>query len=125
MLQAPMTDGLRKALAALIALRALTNFAKPFGGGFVVLGRLMYGATATFVAPLFGLAMLVYAFGLWKGRPWARPLAIGYAVWATLNVVLFPVVEGVPAEFHPSMYAVFGVPGIAAPWLAVWLLRRR
>lgn len=119
-----MLDIVRKTLAVLIALRGLTNFGKPFGGGFVILGRLMHGFASTVVAPVIGLVMLVYAWGLWQARPWARPLAIAYAIWATLNVVLFPLVEGVPARFEPWMYALFAVPGIVGPWLAVWLLGR-
>jgi hypothetical protein len=119
-------DALRKLLAVLIALRGLTNFAKPFGGDFVILGRLMHGGVATTViAPLVGVVILVYAWGLWHAHAWARPLAIAYAVWATLNVVLFPVFEGVPRQFAPWMYVLFAVPGIAGPWLAVWLLGRR
>jgi hypothetical protein len=122
-----MWDGLRKLLAALIALRALTNFGKPFApqSGFVILGSLMRGFAATVIAPLVGVAMLVYAYGLWQARPWARPMAIVYAVWATLNVVLFPLVEGIPARFSPAMYAVFAVPGIVGPWLAAYLARPR
>jgi hypothetical protein len=92
-------DALRKLLAVLIALRGLTNFAKPFGGGFVILGRLMHGGVATtVVAPVVGVVMLVYAYGLWQARSWALPL---------------------------GMYVLFAVPGIVAPWLAVWLLGRR
>jgi len=111
----------------LIALRALTNLGKPFapGAGFVILGRLRHGAAATVVAPVFGVLMLLYAFGLWSARPWARPLAVAYAVWATANVVLFPLLEGVPARFAPWMYVVFAVLGVVVPWLAVWLLGRR
>jgi len=122
-----VADLARKLIAVLIVLRALTNLGKPFaaGSGFVVLGRLMHGAASTVVAPLFGALMLVYAYGLWQARPWARPIGIAYAVWATLNVLLFPLLEGVPARFAPWMYAVFAVPGIVGPWLAVWLLGRR
>jgi hypothetical protein len=117
---------IRKLLAVLIALRALTNFAKPFRGAFVIFGRLMHGGLATtVVAPLVGVAMLVYAYGLWNARPWALPLAVVYAVWATLNVVLFPIFEGVPQQFGPWIYAVFAISGIVAPWLAVWLLAQR
>ena len=120
-------DAVRKTLAALIAVRSLTNFGKPFDpqSGFVVLGRLMHGAPwTTVVAPLFSVGMLVYAWTLWKARPAARPLAILYAIWATLNVVLFPIFEGVPARFAPWMYVLFAVPGIAVPWLAVRLAGR-
>jgi hypothetical protein len=90
-------DVLRKVIAAGIALRGLTNFGKPF-------------------APESAL--------LWRAHPAARPLAIAYAVWATVNVVLFPLIEGVPAAFEPWMYVAFAVPGIVIPWLAVWTLRR-
>jgi hypothetical protein len=120
-----LDDVIRKAIAVLIALRALTNLGKPFGaGGFVVFGRLMHGTASAFVAPLFGLAMLVYAYGLWQRREWARPLAVAYALWATVNVVLFPLIEGVPARFEPWMYILFAIPGVVGPWLAVWLLGR-
>ena len=117
---------LRRILAVLIALRAATNFQKPFSdsSAFVILGRLMHGVATTVVAPLFGIAMLVYAWGLWLGRAWARPLAVAYALWATANVVLFPIIEGVPAKWAPWMYSIFAIPGILIPWLAAWLLRR-
>ena len=109
----------RKLVAVLIVLRALTNFGKPFrpGAAFVVLGRLRQGIAATVVAPLFGLAMLVYAVLLFRGHPAARPLALAYALWATVNVVLFPFVEGVPVRFAPWMYLIFAVPGVVVPWL--------
>ena len=117
-------DGLRKLLAASIALRSLTNFAKPFvaGSRFVIVGRLCGGVASAVIAPLFGIAMLIYAAGLWSARPWARPVAVFYALWATVNVVLFPFLEGVPPRFSPWMYLVFAVPGIVIPWLAVWAL---
>ncbi len=122
-----MTDIARRIIAVLIVLRALTNLGKPFapGSGFVMFGRLLHGAASTVVAPLFGVLMIVYAWGLWQARPWARPLALAYAGWATVNVLLFPVLEGVPTQFAPWMYVVFAVPGIVVPWLAVWLLGRK
>ena len=113
----------RQVIAVLIALRAATNFIKPFrpNAGFVILGRLRYGAAATVVAPLFGIAMLVYAVLLFRGDRRARPLAVAYALWATVNLVLFPLLEGVPARFAPWTYVLFAVPGIVVPWLAVRL----
>ena len=117
---------MRRIIAVLLVLRAATNFGKPFapGSGFVVLGTMRRGLASTVVAPLFGVAMLVYAWGLWQNRSWARPLAVLYALWATANVVLFPIVEGVPSRWAPWMYSIFAIPGIVIPWLAVWLTRR-
>jgi hypothetical protein len=117
----------RRIVALLIAIRGLTNFGKPFSeaSGFVVLGHLLHGMATTVVAPVVGLLMLVYAWGLSVARPWALPLGVVYALWATVNVVAFPLVEGVPARFAPWMYVVFAVPGVVVPWLAVWLLTRR
>jgi len=121
-----MLDIARKVLAILIALRGLTNFGKPFapGAGFVMLGKLTHGLGATVVAPLVGLVILVYAWGLWQARPWARVLGVAFAIWATSNVVLFPLVEGLPARITPAMYGLFAIGGIVGPWLAVWLLGR-
>jgi len=120
-------DIARRVVAVLIALRALTNFAKAFNpaAGLVVLGSLRHGLVNTVVGPVFGVLMVVYAVGLWQARSWARPAAIAYAIWATLNVVLFPFVEGIPARFSQPLYLVFAIPGIAVPWLAVWLAGRR
>ena len=116
-------DLARRIVAVLITLRALTNFVKPFrpGSAFVILGHLRRGLAATVAAPAVGVLMLLYAHGLWHGRPWTLPLAVTYAVWATLNVVLFPIFEGVPPQFAPWMYGVFAVTGIVVPWLGVWL----
>ena len=118
-------DMLRKVIAVLLVLRAATNFGKPFSEGarFVVFGYLLGGVWSTVVAPLFGIAMVVYAYGLWKGRAWAYGVGIAYAIWATINVVAFPLVEGVPERFEPWMYAIFAIPGVIVPWLAVWAAR--
>ena len=118
--------GLRRVLAVLIGIRGLTNFGKPFdmGSGFVVFGKLMHGFATTVAAPIFGSLMLVYAWGLWRGRPWAAPTAIAYAIWATINVVLFPYFEPMPEGVGPIAYAAFALVGIAAPWLAAWAARQ-
>jgi len=66
----------------------------------------------------------VYAYGLWRGAPWAKPVGIAYALWATANLFLFPVFEPLPGGFGLPAYLLFAVPGIVGPWLAVWLLGR-
>jgi hypothetical protein len=48
---------------------------------------------------------------------------VAFALWSTLNVLLFPLVEGLPTNIAPALYALFAIGGIAGPWLAVWVLR--
>jgi hypothetical protein len=119
-----METTLRRVLAVLIALRGAGNILKPFGtgSGLVVLGRLH--PPDTLLAPALGLYMIVYAAGLWMGRGFALAMGIVYAAFVTLNLVLFPAVEGLPERIAPWMYGVYGVVGLAISWGAVWLLVR-
>jgi hypothetical protein len=52
------------------------------------------------------------------------PLAVGYAVFASLNIILFPIVSGLHAPVTGGRYVVFAVGGLAITWGAVALLRR-
>ena len=106
-------------------------------GAFLLLGVAIVievAATAVlpkaqgFTNPVWATVVLAgYGLSIWLLTLVVKqvPVSVAYAVWATINVVLFPIFEGVPAEFAPWMYPVFAVPGIAVPWLAVWLLGRR
>ena len=73
------------------------------------------------VAPIVGVYMLVYAFGLWTRKAWALLMGVAYAVFATLNVVLFPLLQGL-GEMQAWQYGVFGILAIGVPWAAVLLL---
>lgn len=117
---------LRRTVAVLIAIRGLTNLGKPFGAGtgFVVLGHLLHGVWSAWVAPVFGLAMVGYAWLLWRPRPAALPVGIAFAIWSTLNVLLFPAVEAMPPNITVVQYAGFALAGIIGPWAAVWLAGR-
>jgi hypothetical protein len=114
----------RRVLAVLIALRSLGNFGKRFGtgSGLVVFGRLL--PPDTLLAPTLGVYMIVYAIGLWGARPFALPMGVLYALFVTANLVLFPVVTGLPPGIRPWMYGVYVVFGLAIAWGAVVLLVR-
>src|SRR5262249_38797844 len=85
-----------RVLALGFALRAVGNLLKRFGAGsgLVVFGHLLSRETP--LAPLLGVAMLVYAYGLWREAGWALPLGVAYALFATANLLLFPVYTGLP-----------------------------
>lgn len=111
-------------LAALIGLRGLVNLAKPLGAGstMVFLGQKLDISNP--LGPLVGVFMIVYAYGLWAKRPFAVPAGIAYAIFATLNVVLFYAFQGLPDGFNPLGYLAFAVIAVGVPWAAPLILRR-
>ncbi len=115
-----------KVVAIVIALRSLMNLAKPFGAGrLVFFGHLLSGWPNTIIAPLLGIYMLVLVYGMWTKKSFALPMSIAYAIFVTLNVPLFVVFEGIPAQFNAAQYALFGILGIGGAWLAPWLISRQ
>ena len=123
-----MLDIVRKALALLIGLRGLTNFGKPFSehAGFVAFGKPHARCRRHGGRAAVGLAIVVYAWGLWQARPWARPLAVAFAAVVDPQRAALPARRGpAAATSRPALYALFAIGGIAGPWLAVWLLRTR
>jgi hypothetical protein len=110
-------------LAVLFAGRGAMNVAKRFGtgSGLVFFGKLL--PPDTLLAPLLGLAMIVYAWGLWTHAAWAIPLGVAYAILATANLLLFPVFETMPDRIPMWLYGIYVVGGIALSWGSVWLLR--
>lgn len=115
-----------RAVAVVIALRALMNLSKPFGSGHLVFfGNLLSGMPNLILAPALGICMLVLVYGMWTSASFALPMSVLYAVFVTLNVPLFVVFEGIPAQFSVLQYCIFGLLGIGGAWLAPWLLMRQ
>ncbi|HYL60845.1 MAG TPA: hypothetical protein VEU51_18405 [Candidatus Acidoferrales bacterium] len=81
--------------AVLFALMALSNFSKPLhmssNVGFVFLGTKLTGIANLIVAPLFGLLLAIYAYGIWTMRRFALPIAHFYATYVILNLLLFTI----------------------------------
>jgi len=80
--------------AVLFALLAISNLLKPFqiGGeqtGFVLFGQRLSGTANTIAGPLFGLYLLVYAYGIWQKKRFAVPMSHAYALYVVLNLLLF------------------------------------
>ncbi len=116
-----------RVFAVLIGLRALTDVLKPFGAGsgFVFFGKLLTGTASHILAPLVGVLMLVYAYGLWQLRRFALPMGIAYGILVTINLVVFPMLQELPGGFGPVAYGVFTLIGLGVSWGAVWLLLQR
>jgi len=100
------------------------NLLKRFGtgSGLVFFGHLL--PPDTLLAPLLGIAMIAYAWGLWTYAGWAIPLGVAYAVLATANLLLFPVFTPMPERIPMWAYALYVVGGMGLSWGSVWLLWR-
>jgi hypothetical protein len=111
----------------LIALRGLTNVVKPLGAGsgLVFFGTLMTGTANLILAPLLGAYMLALAYGMWAMRRFALPMVIAYAVFVPINMVLFVIIEGIPARYSAAQYGIFMIAGIGVTAGAAWLLAQR
>jgi hypothetical protein len=84
-------------ITVLFLLLALSDFTKalqfagnPAVGGLVILGHKFRGVAHNLVlGPLFGIVLLLYAYGIWNMRAWVLPLSIVYAFYVPTNLVLF------------------------------------
>src|SRR5215831_12491455 len=83
------------AFAVLFAILALSNFSKPFhldpNAGFVFFGMKTHGIANAVLGPVFGLILIVYTVGIWRMRAWVVPIAVAYAAYVILNLLLFSI----------------------------------
>lgn len=90
----PHHDRTFTVFALLFAILAVSNLLKPFQllgaqTGFVLFGQRLEGMANTIAGPLFGLYLLVYAYGIWQKKRFALPLSHAYATYVVLNILLF------------------------------------
>ncbi len=84
-------------MTVLFVVLALSDFTKalqfannPAVGGLVIFGHKFHGvAHNLMLGPLFGIALLIYAYGIWNLRAWVLPLSIAYAFYVPVNMVMF------------------------------------
>jgi hypothetical protein len=119
-------------LAVLLALMVISDFHKPFahhqGEGFVFFGMRLSGVANKIVAPIFGIMLAVYVYGILAMRKFALPLGIFYAAYVVVNMPLFilryhgtaVMQEHSWAYLVPYPFVAIGVSSGAA-----WLLYRR
>jgi hypothetical protein len=141
----PKRDRIFTTLAVLMGLMAVMNSSKgvgqtfhldssttfvflgqPFTTGFVFLGQRLHGPANALVAPLFGVLLAVYAYGVWTMRRWVLPIAGFYAAYVILNLALFTIRE--PAEKLPPLMFMLGYAFVAigvSSGGAAYLLRNR
>jgi hypothetical protein len=99
--------------AALIVIRAFTNFAKLFQGDratLVLFGQILHGGEAALPSVIVGLLMLVTGIALWTERRWALPLIALYATYVLVNLLAWTIanpgeLEHVGARFSSATEA--------------------
>jgi hypothetical protein len=115
--------------AILFGLLAISNFSKPFshdpGVGFVFMGVRLKGTANAIMGPLFGICLVIYAYGIWTMRRFALPVAYIYTAWVIVNGVLFSMKNR--SEPHPSIAISIAVSAIAigVPLATAIILSRR
>jgi len=113
--------------ALLFALLAISDFLKPFhlgsNEGFVFLGTKLTGAANAVMGPLFGIFLLVYAYGIWAMRKYALQVAYIFVLWVLLNMALFATKNHGTQPLFAALVSV--VVGIGVPLASAIVLRRR
>jgi len=119
-------------LAMLLALMSISNFHKPFahhpGEAFVFFGTRLSGSANMIIAPIFGIILAVYVYGIFAMRKFALPLGMFYTAYVIVNMPLFilryrgtaVLQEHSWAYLVPYPFVAIGVSSGAA-----WLLYRR
>ena len=117
-----------RAFAVAFGLLAFSNFSKPFEMqgevGMVFFGQRLHGTWNLLIAPLFGVYLATYAYGLWTKQRFALPLGILYAVYVTVNLFLFRYRSPELAAINSLYGLTYIVIALGIAWGAVVFLLR-
>ena len=117
-------------LAILFAVLAVSDILKPFHlegetTGLVFFGKRLSGTPDAILGPILGIMLLIYAAGIWRMRRYALYLGYAYAIYVTVNLVLFSVRNPPPASRGEMIFGlVYIVFALAFSWGAAVLLSR-
>jgi hypothetical protein len=111
----------------------ISNLGKTFsshpGVGFVLFGTRLSGRANMIIAPIFGIILAVYGYGIMAMRKFALPLGIFYAAYVIINMPLFVLkYHGTPVMQEHSWSYLLPYPFVAigvSSGAALLLYRRR
>ena len=118
-------------LAILFAILAVTDILKPLHlegptTGLVFFGKRLSGTPNAILGPLLGIFLLVYAAGIWQMRRYSLYLGFAYAIYVTINLVLFSATNPPPAAQGEMIFGiVYIVVALALSWGTAVLLSRQ
>ena len=126
-------------MAVLFVMLAISDFSKPLqyaqnpvvrsfadGNGLVIFGHKFQGLTTLLMlSPLVGIVLLIYAYGIWRLRPWVLPLSIVYAFYVPYNLVLFWFTQTSGPRSIPFIVRYLAVALIGSVGTAIYLAYHR
>jgi hypothetical protein len=116
-------------LAILFAILAITDILKPLHlegptTGLVFFGKRLAGTPDAILGPLLGIFLLAYAAGIWRMQRYALIFAYAYAIYVTLNLILYSVRNPPPASQSEMIFGIFYIVfALAFSWGTAMLLR--
>jgi hypothetical protein len=117
-------------LAILFAILAVTDILKPLHlegatTGLVFFGKRLSGTPDAILGPILGIILLIYAAGIWRMRRYALYLGYAYAIYVTVNLVLFSVRNPPPTSRGDMIFGLFYIVfALAFSWGTAVLLSR-
>ncbi len=118
-------------LAILFAILAVSDILKPLHlegptTGLVFFGKRLSGAPDAILGPILGIILLIYAAGIWRMSHYALYLGYAYAIYVTINLILFSARNPPPASRGDMIFGiVYIVFALALSWGTAVLLSRR
>ena len=77
------------------------------------------------VGPLLGIFLLIYAAGIWRMLRYAMYLGFAYAIYVTINIVLFTVSNPMPTDRPDQIFGiVYSILAIVFSWATAIVLNR-
>ena len=117
-------------IAILFAILAVSDILKPLHlegptTGLVFFGKRLSGMPDAILGPILGIFLLTYAAGIWWMRRYAMFLGYAYAIYVTINLILFSARNPPPASRGEMIFGVaYIVFALAFSWGTVVLLSR-
>ena len=117
-------------LAILFAILAVTDILKPLHlegptTGLVFFGKRLSGTPDAILGPILGIVLFIYAAGIWRMRRYALYLGYAYAIYVTVNLVLFSVRNPPPDSRNDMIFGIaYIVFALAFSWGTALLLTR-
>ena len=118
-------------LSVLFGILGVTDILKPFHlegatTGLVFFGQRLSGAADAILGPALGIILLIYAAGIWRMRRYALYLGYAYAIYVTINLVLYQVRNPPPVSQTEKIAGfIYMILALAFSWGTAIILSRR